>query len=104
MKHQQLRFDEALLTQLRRMSAFEALNRLGLDWKLDGDFSPSRSNETRRIYVSVGAHVFELIVTGNLWWDARDGSGGGGAIDLSKHLLELDFVASVKRLCQEKNS
>lgn len=82
------------------MPVVVALDRLGLDWKSEVSFCPSKSDETRRIHVAVGAHVFELIVTGNRWWDARDHSGGGGAIDLSKHLLDLDFVASVKRLCR----
>jgi hypothetical protein len=100
MKNQQRRFDEALLTQLRQMPVVVALDRLGLAWKSEASFCPSKSDETRRIHVTVGAHVFELIVTGNRWWDTRDRSGGGGAIDLSKHLLDLDFVASVKRLCR----
>lgn len=92
------KFDESLLNHMRRMPVVVALDRLGLPWKADAAFTPVKAAESVRLHVSVGAHVHELICTGHRWWDCRACVGGGGAIDLARHLLAIDFVSAVKRL------
>jgi hypothetical protein len=91
-------FDAALLDDLRSMPVTEALDRLGVHWKLDPDFVPVKNPATRRLHVSVGSGVTELLVTDPKWYDTRAQRGGGGAIDLAMHLLRLSFVDAVKRL------
>lgn len=100
-------FDPILVNQLRDLPVIDVLDLLRLDWKVDRDFSPLKSHETIRLNVAVGSGGFELVVTGRRWFDTRAEKGGFGGIDLSMHLLKLDFVGAVKRLlsCQlERNS
>jgi hypothetical protein len=92
------RFDPVLLESLRSMPVTEALNRLGLHWKRDTDFRSRKDQATQRLYVTVGARVFEIIATGARWYDTRAERGGGGAIDLAMYILRLSFVDAVKRL------
>jgi hypothetical protein len=91
-------FDVALLDELRSMTPAEALDRLGLHWKQDPDFRPHRDPRTTRLHVAVGGGVVELVVTGARWYDTRARKGGGGAIDLTMHVLGVSFVGAVKRL------
>jgi hypothetical protein len=91
-------FDPAALDALRSMPPAETLDRLGLHWRRDPDFRPQKNAATVRLYVTVGAGVVELVVTGARWYDTRAQRGGGGAIDLTMHLLNLPFVDAVKRL------
>ena len=91
-------FDGVVLERLRLVPLLQALEALGLHVSRDSSFVPVRDPSTERWYVSVGAGVVELLVTGSKWFDARDGKGGGGAIDLAMHLFRLDFVNAVKRL------
>lgn len=91
-------FDVRTLTRLRSVPVRQALDALGLFVKADNDFSPVKNQATVRLWVSVDATVYEVLVTGEKWFDARDERGGGGPIDLCMHLFQLDFVAAVKRL------
>jgi hypothetical protein len=91
-------FAPAALDALRSMTPQQTLDRLGLGWKRDPDFRPQKDSRTVRLYVTVGAGVVELVVTGARWYDPRAKKGGGGAIDLAMHLCGLDFVGAVKRL------
>ncbi|EGW6523428.1 hypothetical protein JE857_004615 [Escherichia coli] len=91
-------FPPALLDRLRTMTPQEALTLLGIYWKRDPDFRPVKDASTVRLYVSLDGGVIELLVTGPKWYDTRRERGGGGAIDLTMHLLRLDFVSAVKRL------
>ena len=43
------------------------------------------------------------MTTGPKWYDTRAHYGGGGAIDLAMHLLNLSFVEAVKHLTEEAN-
>ena len=91
-------FPPELLERLRTMSVQQTLDRLGLYWKADAQFQPVKNAQTVRLHVSVGGSNVELLATGPKWYDTRAGQGGGGAIDLTMHLLQLSFVAAVKRL------
>jgi Replicase family/Primase C terminal 1 (PriCT-1) len=90
--------DAEKLVQVRALPLQNALEHLGLCVARDRDFTPVKDHATERWHVSVGHSVIELLVTGIKWFDARGCKGGGGAIDLTMHLLELDFVTAVKRL------
>jgi hypothetical protein len=91
-------FDNALLERLRAIAVLDALSYLGLYWKLDPDFLPLKNANTKRLHVSVGSNVFELLLTDQKWYDPRTDRGGGGCIDLTMYLLDLNFVNTVKVL------
>ncbi|EBC1886535.1 hypothetical protein BU332_22745 [Salmonella enterica] len=91
-------FSPALLERLRAMTPQEAMTLLGVYWKRDPDFRPTKDPRTVRLYVSLDGGVIELLATGPKWYDTRRERGGGGAIDLTMHLFRLDFVTAVKRL------
>jgi hypothetical protein len=91
-------FDPQTLSQLRELPLAQALERLGLYMSRDRDFVPVKDPRTERWFVSAGAGVYELLVTGIKWFDTSARKGGGGAIDLTMHLLDVGFAAAVKRL------
>lgn len=91
-------FSPEVLAALRAMSVTEALDLMGLYWKPDADFVPTKDKSTLRLHVSSDGGVLEIIATGSRWYDTRVEKGGGGAIDLAMHLYRLDFVSAVKFL------
>jgi hypothetical protein len=70
-------FPPEALDALRSMTPQQTLDRLGLGWKRDPDFSPTKNPATTRLYVTVGAGVVELVVTWARWYDPRAKKGGG---------------------------
>ena len=97
------RFDQDVVLRARLLSIEAALSRLGLYWKVDQDFHPLKDSATKRLYVSIGNRVVELLVTNLKWYDVTAKKGGGGAIDLAMHLRTTDFVTAMKSLgCAEK--
>lgn len=92
------RIDDAEIARLRAMSVDETLDLLGLYAKVDRDYQPHKNIHSKRINVSLGSTVIELVVTGDKWYDARAQRGGGGAIDLAMHLYREAFVKAVQRL------
>lgn len=97
----QQRFDNEEVARLRSLTVAEALNLLGLFWKVDPDYEPNKSIQSKRLNVSVGNGCFEIIATGEKWYDTRAQRGGGGAIDLTMHLHAETFPKAVKRLRKE---
>lgn len=91
-------FDDAFVERLRVVPVLDALNRLGLCWRLDPTFQPVKNDDTKRLYVSVRSSVVEVLLTDQKWYDPKLGIGGGGCIDLARHLLDLNFVQAVKAL------
>jgi hypothetical protein len=91
-------FDDAKLSRLRGGFVTDALTRLGLHWKIDSDFQPTKNAKTKRLYVSVGSCVAELLLTDQKWYGVRSERGGGGYLDLAMHLSSLDIVRAVKVL------
>lgn len=92
------RYTEEQLATLRAMPLEQALRKLRLYFTKDPDYKPRKAVSAARLNVSVGNRVFEILVTGIRWYDTRAKMGGGGAIDLAMHLLDLDFRGAVKRL------
>jgi len=92
-------FPGSLIIRLNDLPILEALDLLELHWKKDPDFVPRADKNTCRVFVTVPTgYVFELVVTGTKFFDIKNEAGGGGAINLAKHLLDLDFVPAVKLL------
>jgi hypothetical protein len=91
-------FDDAFVERLRSVPVLDALNSLGLYWRIDPTFQPVKNANTKRLYVSVGSSVIEMLLVDRKWYDVRLGIGGGGCIDLAMHLLDLNFVQAVKAL------
>lgn len=95
-------FSPEVLAVFRAMPVIEALDLMGLYWKRDADFLPTKDRSTLRLHVSIGGGVVEILATGPRWYDTRIEKGGGGAIDLAMHLHRLDFVSAVKLLKQSR--
>lgn len=93
-------FSRARLTSLREMPCEDALALLAIDYKTDPTYVPVKDARSRRWYVCTACGDFEILTTGPKWYDARARTGGGGAIDLAMHLLQLSFVDAVKLLSE----
>jgi hypothetical protein len=83
------------------MSASDALALLATHVKLDPTYTPVKTDLTCRWHASTERGDFEILTTGIKWYDTRAARGGGGAIDLTMHLLGVSFVDAVKRLGKE---
>ncbi len=97
-------FDAETLTRLRAMPANDALGLLSMMLKDDRTFVPVKDVHTRRWHVTTVRGEFEILTTGIQWYDTRAQRGGGGAIDLSMHILGLSFVEAVKHLIDRKGA
>lgn len=91
-------FDESVLEQLRRMPSDQVLRRLAIHLKPDRTYVPRKTPESRRWHLLTERGAFEILTTGSRWFDTRERSGGGSAIDLAMHLLGVSFVEVVNRL------
>jgi hypothetical protein len=80
------------------MAAHEALALLAVNLKADPTYRPVKNDGSARWHLSTAGAEFEIVTTGPKWYDTRAKQGGGGAIDLAMHLLNLSFVDAVKRL------
>lgn len=80
-----------------------ALGLLAIYVKADPTYVPVRTETSRRWHVRTACGEFELLTTGQKWWDMRAKKGGGGAIDLAMHLLQLPFVEAVKVLIEREH-
>lgn len=93
-------FSRTTLTALRQMPSEDALPLLAAYLKPDQTYVPVKDPRSRRWHGRAACGDFELLTTGPKWWDSRAGKGGGGAIDLAMHLLQLPFVDAVKLLVE----
>lgn len=80
------------------MPAGDALALLSTNVKLDAAYRPVKDDHSCRWHASTAIGEFEILTTGAKWYDTRARMGGGGAIDLAMHVLDLSFVDAVKRL------
>jgi hypothetical protein len=83
------------------MPSSETLALLATHVKLDPTYTPVKDDHSCRWHASTERGDFEILTTGVKWYDTRAGRGGGGAIDLTMHLLGVSFVDAVKRLVSE---
>lgn len=72
--------------------------------KADRTFIPTKDVRTRRWNICTERGDYEILTTGCKWYDTRARVGGGGAIDLTMHVLGLTFVDAVKRLSVQVGS
>jgi len=66
--------------------------------KRDPTYTPDKDPKTQRWHVNASGQDFELLLTGQKYWDTRARVGGGGAIDLVMHLTAANFRAAVRKL------
>ena len=94
-------FDRATLRPLREMPSEDVLALLAIYYKADPTYVPIKDSRSRRWHAQTTAGEFEILTTGpHKWYDTRAKIGGGGAIDLAMHLLQLSFVDAVKLLVE----
>ena len=96
-------FTRATLKSLREMPSEDALALLAIYCKADPTYVPVKDLRSRRWHARTPRGEFELLTTGQKWWDTRAERGGGGAIDLAMHLLQLSFVEAVKLLIDREH-
>lgn len=101
MKATRRSFSPATLTRLREIPASAALALLATHVKLDPTFTPVKDDQSCRWHANTVRGDFEILTTGVKWYDTRARHGGGGAIDLTMHVLGVSFVDAVKRLVSE---
>lgn len=80
------------------MDAVSVLPALSTHAKKDITFVPLKDKGTERWHVTAQSREFELLLNGPKFYDTRAQKGGGGAIDLAMHLLNLGFKQAVERL------
>ena len=90
--------DNFALARWRGMDAASALQALADYAKQDASFRPRANTETTRWHATIKGGDFEILCTGPKFYDSRSGHGGGGAIDLVMHLLQLEFKQAVAAL------
>jgi hypothetical protein len=91
-------FDATTLATLRELPSDTALERIAIAAKADSTYRPVKQRSSRRWHVLTACGEFEILTTGTKWYDTRARKGGGGAIDLAMHVLQLSFVDAVRRL------
>lgn len=94
------RATKAELDRWRTMDASHVLSILGTYSKSDSSYVPVKQQESERWHVTVAGRDFEILTTGPKFYDTRLKRGGGGAIDLTMHVLGLDFKAATAKLRQ----
>lgn len=84
----------------RKIPLKAAVQAIAMCSKCDPHFEPRRNGSTERWHITDTSsnYVFELVVTGQRWFDVRDGKGGGGAIDLVMHLKSCSFKTALEML------
>ncbi len=91
-------FRAATLARLREAPSATVLSSLAIHCKADPTYRPIKDPESRRWHVRTGCGEFEIVTTGVKWYDPRARTGGGGAIDLAMHILQVPFVDAVRIL------
>ena len=77
---------------------------LAIYCKPDPLYVPTKDPRSRRWNVRTASGEFEILTTGSAkWYDTRAKKGGGGAIDLAMHLLQVSFVDAVKLLTEAQH-
>ena len=92
------KFSDADLQRLRCIPCAQLFSLLCDHAKEDRDFTPLKNGHTERWHIHSGGHDFEILVTGPKFFDTRAGKGGGGAVDLTMHLLGLPFKRAIRKL------
>jgi len=86
------------LGRWRTIDASVTLAKFADHAKRDHTFEPIKDQTTVRWHATVNGREFELLLTGHKFFDTRAKKGGGGAVDLAMHLLQVDFKAATGML------
>jgi hypothetical protein len=97
-------FDAITLGRLRQIPLETAWAVLAFEVRTDPSYKPKKDSDSRRWHLTSSRGDFELLTTGLKWYDTRARRGGGGAIDLTMHLLGLSFVEAVNFLIDAAGS
>ncbi len=62
--------------------------------KQDTEFQPRQGHGSTRWQANVSGRDYEILCTGPHFLDTRTNQGGGGAVDMVMHLMQLDFRSS----------
>jgi len=89
-----------MLTRLREMPSEAAVALFAIHCKAHPTYQPIKDPRSRRWHLRTDGGEFELLTTGTKWYDPRAGKGGGGAIDLAMHVMNVSFVDAVKLLIE----
>ena len=95
-------WNQAQIESARTVSFVCALDFLGAYYKVDPDYVPlDPGRKSRRVHVSYAGRDYRFVFTGEKFVNellpvAADNRGGGGAIDLIRHITGLGFVQVVK--------
>ena len=90
--------DNVTLTRWRTLDAVVVLRAIADHLKQDAEFRPRQSHDTTRWHASVAGHDYEILCAGPRFFDTRAARGGGGAVDLVMHLLDVNFERAVNVL------
>src|SRR4030095_13498032 len=80
---------DSVAAQLRDVSLRELLRWHGFEIRPEGVTCRAKNDR------------YNIVVTGNRWFDNKVGVGGGGAIDLQMHLTGEDFAAACQTLATD---
>src|SRR5450755_887561 len=95
-------FHFTMLAHLREMPSEAALSLLAIHCKADPTYQPIKDSRSRRWHLRTDGGEFEILTTGTKWYDPRARKGGGGAIDLAIHIMNVSFVDAVKLLNERR--
>lgn len=84
--------------ELRGIPLLKAMEILGLYVKIDPDYSPKKNPFSKRFFICVEERNFEIVIVDQKFFDVKARKGGGGSIDLVKHLYSESFIKAFDRL------
>lgn len=90
--------DNSELSRWREIPSHVALLTLADFAAIDRHFEPRVSTGSTRWHANVAGQDFEILCTGSKFFDTRVATGGGGAVDLAMHLLNVNFKEAVRIL------
>jgi hypothetical protein len=90
--------DHSSLVRWRSLDATHVLRALADYAKQDVTFHPLKDHRTTRWHACIRGCEFELLLTGPKFWDTRAEKGGGGAVDLTRHLTGVGFTQAAELL------
>jgi len=86
------------LERWRSLPAAQVAMAISTYAKVDPTYVPTADRRTQRWNIEFDGRQFELLTTGNKFWDTRAAIGGGGGLDLAIHVLGCTFRGAVARL------
>lgn len=95
------KFSDEQVSEIRALTLTDTLELLGLHVREDSTYEPTKNQNSKRLYVSMGGKVHELLVTGEKFFDMHTEKGGGGSIDLVMLLHKASFRQAMSMLIEQ---